>query len=491
MTDSIARFGTDAFDLGTMLAAVKIESGGILIDAKWFYDTVPSMYREGVSAIIGRVSESFIGQKVMQWTKDIFVSELRRAIFSELRGPDEPDLDDASDFALWVAKKRESIASTYDTKQMPIPRSISLGDVAELREETYVSDNRPSRFSMIAEEMTAEIKPKVTDVRPGDAYTLRVDAAGKSECPRCGCGAFAPISRGGLNAVVCLGCPLPSPIFEVPDGMTFKTSRYRCGSCGKQVAVTLDLSDVNLHCSGCGKLSLHARQADPTPVIPAPYYQDPTVKFVTGSKAKSRPTTLSGRIMAQWLPLQSVPPPDTLRRQLDDFDRWATQLEPRMPDTLAGPDLSDWAREFLGVPTPPSSSDNSFDTVRAMIVVALGLEDPQAFAARMRDANREAGVSAKYLERRTGRTTRILVDAFARCQVGQFHELRIRGVNRAHCDGLRSMAMTMMFNREVNGRLGFKYPTIVTTTFARPPAPRPSSLPVLDVDDHLVSGSSR
>lgn len=114
------------------------------------------------------------------------------------------------------------------------------------------------RFMMIAEEMTTEVKPNVIEA-PSASVELLFDGA-SVKCPRCGLGALEPLSG---RAVACLACPSPAPAYQLPWSVpSLSVNRYRCCKCGRQAQVTMEISDVNLHCLACKVLTLHAKQVE-------------------------------------------------------------------------------------------------------------------------------------------------------------------------------------------------------------------------------------
>lgn len=309
-------------------------------------------------------------------------------------------------------------------------------------------DNRPDpRFAMIALELTTEIEtpsPTAPDPDPGElrASTATVglnqratfswvdnppaprrpppqlvrqplveSAEGLTTteiilCPRCGTGAFEGGVVAGRPSVSCMGCPLPAPIYQLPDGLTLTTNRYRCEACGKEVRVTMTLSEVNLHCGGCGRLGIHSRMDGPSRSFPD---ERPLRK---PEEARRRLTPAA-------------------RRQLDDAVTRAVNAARGALPRAARPSVV-----VDGVNDVEIARDDPMmrELTRAMTSI-LVLEDFDAYADRRRNENSntcgacglsrdehaervgrscEAFAVMPDVERATGRTTRGVVELLAR-----------------------------------------------------------------------------
>lgn len=300
-------------------------------------------------------------------------------------------------------------------------------------------EKKPNRFSMIAEEMTVGVEPKVIETPgllvSGDSVT----------CSRCGLGAFEPAlarlaiantSVAGVPSVVCLGCP-DNPWYPLPVGLKLGTSRYRCGGCGKQSQVTMTLSDVNVHCIGCGKLTLHVKQVSPTPSLNKKSvvdetYENALINFGDGSDGASVFDGAAGMTYRSF---------------------------GRKSGGGGGEGDGGWIRAAVAKKRVTSEMA-VVDRMREK----LGLEDFDAFAARSRDANVNAVLRGDYagddVDRRTGRTTRGLLEALARCAMNRHAQLWVRGGNPRIDDYLRNEATTLRlkleleFPREIKFRVG-------------------------------------
>lgn len=151
------------------------------------------------------------------------------------------------------------------------PAGVGFEVVLKRYGDPFVTQSALSRFSAVAAEITTHIaplkKPSPPVVEKVVARQLfpevvTVDINGTpSPCPRCSCQAFTPDEN--RKQVACRGCPLPSPMFEIeltPGGPGAKAYDYRCCSCGAKSLVTMQLSQLNLYCWGCKKLTLHDLQ---------------------------------------------------------------------------------------------------------------------------------------------------------------------------------------------------------------------------------------
>lgn len=278
-------------------------------------------------------------------------------------------------------------------------------------------DKKPSsRFDMIAAEMTTEPEMTVVeDLRPvwnGEAVT----------CPQCGNSAFEPlVPSGRVPRVACLGCPAPAPTFILAEGVKLSTNRYRCGRCGNQPQVTMTLSEVNLYCRRCTQLTLHARQVD-------------------GDAARRARTESVQRVR--------LPSLGELEGEGEG------DAEPKTGGLTRELSRQGFFEDSASAPLP---RDPTVAMVVAMVMekmrATLGLFDFTAFAEGARKANVEANLRAEDLGRRTGRTTRGLLEALARCSLKQARVLFVCGLSPTHEKELRYTVA------ELRDRLKLDYPT--------------------------------
>jgi len=153
-----------------------------------------------------------------------------------------------------------------------------------------------TRFDAVWEEMTEPIKPVNKPppgrepVNPHQRYlfdvSVRVENGVVSPCLKCGCQAF---TRDGGSRAICLGCPPPAPTYgiEYIDNSAFCVNDYKCWGCGKQSEVTMTLSQVNLYCLRCKKLTLHDMKVT-APTLATSRWIEPEskkTKVFSGSKA--------------------------------------------------------------------------------------------------------------------------------------------------------------------------------------------------------------
>lgn len=237
-------------------------------------------------------------------------------------------------------------------------------------------------------------------------------------CPRCGTGAFEGVRVSGVRvnqetgrpSVVCMGCPLPAPIYQLPDGVTLTTNRYRCEACGKEVRVTMTLSEVNLHCSGCGRLGIHSRVDGPSRSFP-------------DERPLRRPEEARRRLTPE------------ARRRLDDAASKAIAAASKAIAAGRGVVARRASVVVDGVNDVEVGADDPMlrELTRTMVSI-LGFEDFDAYANRRRNENSNTcgtcGLSrnehalsrgrdceefiALEPDRRTGRTMRGLVELLAR-----------------------------------------------------------------------------
>jgi len=266
-------------------------------------------------------------------------------------------------------------------------------------------DKRPdARFAMIAEELATEIKPSVIEVvvTPG----LMVDQFGPPQCPRCGqASGLEPLPVIARAArVACLACPPPAPVYNLIEGVKLDTNRYRCCRCGNQPQVTAAISDINLHCRRCARLTLHAKQVDPTP--------SPREGWVSRSEleeARRRPS-VEDVIARANAPLETF--------DLEDLAE------------LAGMSWrEDGASRIVG--SKLEADDPLLARGFALLVRLLKLEDFDVFADRACRENAEVrGLRPRDVRRRTGRTWKGVAEALARCGIERAGTLWVKGINQ-------------------------------------------------------------
>lgn len=452
------RFGTSAFEYQKIRDSLKINpaTGALTLDA--WARTVPERYLAQVIAIVEDCGRGIIRQAATRAALDAFASDVLQRILREVQpdpiGPIStagklPYLDTSGGDLLFNALR---VPSAFKYAPDPLPdtdAAMAIAMAATTLTPTrgdMTNESKPSRFSMIAEELTYDPKPRATDVLPGDAPAMRL-TAGVPECPRCGCGAFE--LRAGAIAV-CLGCPPPAPSYQVPAGIRMDTARYRCSGCGKQRQVTCALSDVNLHCDGCrGRLALHTRQ-DPPKVsvsgraVPswdgvAPSYQRTPEDFAISDLIVDlqRDTAASNnygnaefinQILGRWMPVTDAYA-KAERAALSILERDMLRMQPVTSETpfeVTKARISDMMRFVavgLEVPVDPEPAWNgrgSFDAdavdrLARALAIEIGLVGFEEYALRRVGENRRAGVGD--VARRTGRTWRGLLNAIARCRL--------------------------------------------------------------------------
>jgi hypothetical protein len=316
------------------------------------------------------------------------------------------------------------------------------------------NENRPDlRFAMIAEEMTTEVKMTVADV----VVELVVGGDGIT-CPRCGFGAFAPIPN---REVVCLGCP-DHPSYPLPAGVELITNRYRCCQCRCQRLVTMTLSDVNLHCVSCRRLALHSKQVDPAP------------SRTQGSLAE-RVLGQNQRSIFRWVPdPEPIAPAQEARRRPLSASEVEQMSAPLDADELERLSLEmDSRTEVAGLPVIGSKIDDDHPVLaRAVDVMMkrLRLDDFSAFAARVfyENANVRKVLPKDYV-RGTGRTTKGIVEAIARCALEETRCLWVKSVRPRYDADLCQLV------RRLRGEAGTLWPTKVdpmpSGTLLRDPLP--------------------
>lgn len=332
-------------------------------------------------------------------------------------------------------------------------------------------DKRPNpRFAAVALEMSGEIEPPPSP--PSTAPQLLVDGDGSITCPRCTFKAFVPISN---REVVCVGCS-GNPWYALPDGINIgPTPPYRCDSCGGRRPVTMTLSEVNLHCVDCKRLTLHVKQIDANEVRRERFAME------RGARQLRMPEQLN-----RWLESKLGTPADERRLRMPDPEllvqtrdysnpvppkwnfkaplRWRSEsnddFNPFTPsETLTA---ADEALRDLSSRVSSETRENTRALERVVterMRVDLGLADFDVFAKTRRETNAAAVIRGEYsgndIARRTGRTTRGLLEVIAKCSLERWVQVWVRSSSERHdkelCGRAAEMIATLMLDypREV------------------------------------------
>jgi ribosomal protein S27AE len=286
---------------------------------------------------------------------------------------------------------------TDEKKKFPPPPSSGTGRMLEIPLQTgdpgvrKIETVSRSRFSVIVEEFGIEDRGDEIVATPQLIVSGSfVNATTEIRCPRCGAGAFTRGLVGDEPGVVCRGCPPPAPVYTLNNAVNvaLKMERYRCSSCGQQDFVTMTLSDVNLYCRGCSKLTLHAKQADQ---VPKPFTRRGNPPIITTPE-------WSGGID-------------------DGVVRWKPPLSPPQRKE------EDKRREEARV----------YDITINELRMRLGLEPFDEFSAKMRVANiRDRDLKGEDVARRTGRTTKGILETLAWCIIKQSLTMHVRSATPSH-----------------------------------------------------------
>ncbi len=272
-------------------------------------------------------------------------------------------------------------------------------------------DDKPSRFAMISEEMInpPELVKVEVNLDPGG-----LTWSGEfTVCPRCKLSAFelAPTISNQVR-ILCLGCSPPAPTYFLPEGTEVRVNPYRCCKCGIRARITMTLSEVNLHCRACKQLTLHTRQD------PAPKKSTSIMSFLVDEPPKTS--------LFSWVKVK----PEDSPFAWDDFDK---------PSGRQSVDAR-WENTTLGVPYQPETNPRDADKLIEMMRVALKLENFVDYAQKRRLLNAELVVKGAYdgndIARRTGRTTRGLLETISQCICDNKREIVVRGGSaraEGHC----------------------------------------------------------
>lgn len=322
---------------------------------------------------------------------------------------------------------------------------------------------------MIGEEMTTEVR--VTVVVPAEPR-LVINANGVT-CPRCGLGAFEPMSKevDGKNVpgILCLACAQQiAAWYPLPDGLKLATNRYRCSSCGVQRQVTMKLSDLNLQCGPpgpCQRLTLHSIQFETTASFSQFAKEAEFSQFAKEADDQARQRMLAVRGAVEearrrpadveqtalndglaWLSTQPAmlavrdaaveellrPAAEIKRLTRDDsFVGQRSEVERLFATNLDGEGGASWP-SIVGSKLPDDSRAHP-QLTRAIngLRILLKLEDFETFARRNENLNlNQRNLRLEDASRRTGRTWRGLVEALARCGIERTQLLCVASASR-------------------------------------------------------------
>ena len=293
-----------------------------------------------------------------------------------------------------------------------------------------------TRFSAIAEELTAHISPakkppppsvfepkstavqifeEVIEVKPGGTLT---------PCPKCKCLAFEPNSSN--TRVICRGCPLPAPAYTlVNGGLPFDLRTYKCCSCGRDSRITMTMSEVNLYCGGCNLLRLH--QA----VEVRKEFTWLDIDMVRQEKKAESIATQRG-----WGEIPEAP-----RSDVADAIIYASSFQQNPePRTVVVESPEQTLRNFARVPIDPKEK-----AVRELVELyrqKLRLR-PFAEFQRERRTENERQLSGRDWNRQTGRTTRGLLYAIAEFVVSDLRLFALVAHTGMYARDLRNLALGM------------------------------------------------
>ncbi len=269
------------------------------------------------------------------------------------------------------------------------------------------NDELSKRFAMIMQEMAGDVEPRVTSpasiLKPGK---LLNDGTGFT-CSLCGFGAFEPVyvkpgfggsisprpGPGRVPKAVCRGCPPPSPIYELPNGLVeLAANRYACESCGKQSQVTMTSSETWIYCGGCGGLTIHYKQ------LAASLLQLPDQGRLVDGVMIDEKGWVDPALLFKLEQRVAYPKPNQVIWSNQVLGQWSSNQEDR--------EQSVFVDEVNDVYLP---SDNAalVELTKTMMSI-LGLIDFDEYAERVRRLPSASG------DRRTGRTTRGIVELMAR-----------------------------------------------------------------------------
>lgn len=346
-----------------------------------------------------------------------------------------------------------NVGYTYNVNERDDTRDEDWDD-GDSWEETTPAQGTLSRFSAVAAEITESIKPLMKSTAEPRLYVprlfeqaIRVELSKPSACPKCSCFAFEPNAEG--TRITCRGCPLPSPVYAIEpvDSTTLTTSRYKCGSCGRDSRVTMGLGEINLYCPGCNKLSLHSLQVNVTKVLSGKKatmtFKNVTLGIDFAKVDEVIEYSSSDAIDAVELD-KALPPGKgysvSFTTQLQGPSNWAETIEKLQQRVSSAYELT--KEQLAEINASPASQ------LAEMFRVKLGLQPFALYEQTQRNENimregKDLSPSGRDRERRTGRTTKGLVRAIAEYVVSDLRFLAIVGGNVRHTKDLVMEAINM------------------------------------------------
>jgi hypothetical protein len=286
-----------------------------------------------------------------------------------------------------------------------------------------------TRWTALAEELTEPIKPitkPVIDLRAAPKsnvprifdQTLEVSPLGIPDpCPACGCRAFMPVYYAAERQwrVTCLACPATPTYVTATEPAK---STYHCLTCRVTVFITLDEDQINVFCLGqCKGIKLHERKGAGR-WKPNKEQSRPFAKKLTNVKPGQLP----------WFDESMKVSKETIQTIMD-FQR---EVEQRPTDrsyfyeaSTPSTDTSMSQAEVLG-------AVDLLDNVQRTDVLydRLGLKKYDIFYREQYQKNSINGFRDP--RRRTGRTTRMLLEAISMVFAYQAIRLFIRTSSDAH-----------------------------------------------------------
>lgn len=303
-------------------------------------------------------------------------------------------------------------------------------------------EKKRTRFSAVMEELTSSVGP-MTKPTPGtevkastprlfDQVISVVDGM-LLPCPKCGLkafevmwmnelsGGFSKVMAPGLvRKLVCRGCKPPASIYDLNTTAVVNTTLYQCGSCRDRSSITLDLDQTNLYCSRCQRATIHdsfnsraglneTKRSDKGKST-RPALGDPCARCGHG-RARHVPR-------CQWnatcgCPAFSVAIPGD-SGLVDDFAITMADAKAALSDNTIATMVSSVTSQLV---------ESFYDR--------LGWEAPDVYASGVREMNNnKEGMTGRGIDRRTGRTTRGLLYAFAEVEVRKAEVLWLRGATK-------------------------------------------------------------
>lgn len=360
-------------------------------------------------------------------------------------------------------------AYAYQPEPVEWPLAAALAGTISPEVKAEVSSwMQRTRFDAVADELTADIAPLKKLSVTSETFkaprlfeqTIDVKDRTVSPCLKCSNQAFSPVKVGSQERLVCRGCPPPAPSYVINqlDAWGLSTNKYQCSSCGKVDDVTMLLSEINLHCERCQRLTLHIDFQTATGFNKKALWARAQAKTTSFAAAKAR-ITFNGKVMgtASDVTVEISEEQKNIFKNETLGEFVPAKSESKFTMTAVGEVPKDWVQAIermnlnvaaeYGMTFEEQTSSPAAGLIE-LFRNKLGLKPFREFAAKQVQMNQgPRGLKARDWERQTGRTTRGMLFAIAEFMVSQLRMFCVVGLNERYTKDLANLA------RDVHAKL--------------------------------------